>query len=270
MIFVGLWAGTFVVHTSNPDKTEDFQLEEKEMPKDHIVVKISPTSLDPVKDTLKFKLDLEMHGKYLNEQTHTPAMPLAIVVPDTDPKRQEHAVKPGQKVKSIEVDVDIEGDINAYPHDHYETGMFVFIVDGLGQPVPTVLRYKDKISGMNSDPGIHEESKKDGYLALEVKVERTLEVRLYSWFINIMIAILALAVVGVSYLVIFADRKVEFGQMTWIGATLFVFVSMRNSQPAVPTFGTTLDVLIFFWAEVLTATSLVAIAITWMKRSKPG
>jgi len=84
-----------------------------------------------------------------------------------------------------------------------------------------------------------------------------------------MIAMLALAVVGVTYLVVAQGRKVEFSQMTWIGATLFVFVSMRNSQPSVPTFGTLLDVAIFFWAEVLTALSLVVIAATWMKR-KPA
>ena len=35
-----------------------------------------------------------------------------------------------------------------------------------------------------------------------------------------MIAVLALAVVGVTYLVVIGGRKVEFGQMTWIGATL--------------------------------------------------
>lgn len=269
ILFAGLWVGTFLVHSGDPDKSEDFQLDEKEIPKDHIVVKMSPTSIDTVKDTLKFKLDVEPHGKYLNEQTHTPAMPLNIMVPDSDPKKQEVMIKAGQKAKSIEVEVDIEGEINAYPHDHYETGIYAIIFDSLGQPVPTIYRYKDKISGMNSDPGIHEESKKDGFLALEVKIERTLEVRLYSWFINTMIAILALAVVGVTYLVVIGGRKVEFGQMTWIGATLFVFVSMRNSQPSVPAFGTVLDVLIFFWAEVLTATSLVAIAITWMKR-KPA
>lgn len=268
IIFLGLWVGTFLVHSGDPDKSEDFTIE-KEVPKDHVVVLMSPTNIDTVKDMLRFKLDIVPQGKYLNEQTHTPAIPLTVIVPDTDPKKQEHTVKAGQKAKSIEVDVDIEGEINAYPHDHYNTAMFAFIVDGMGQQVPLVYRYKDKISGMNSDPDIDEESKKQGYLVLNAKIERTLEVRLYSWFINAMIAILALAVVGVTYLVVIGGRKVEFGQMTWIGATLFVFVSMRNSQPSVPAFGTVLDVLIFFWAEVLTATSLVAIAITWMKR-KPG
>jgi len=269
LVFAGLWVGTFVLHTSEGhDKSEDFLLE-KEVPKDHVVVFMSPATIDTVKDLLRFKLDFVPQGKYANEQTGYPAMPFTLSVPDNDPKKQEHAIKAGQKPKSVEVDVDIEGEIAAYPHDQYSTQMYATLSDAAGNNIPVVYRYKDKLSGMDSAPIIDEEAQKHGYLALNTTVARTLEVRMFCWFINGIIAFLAIAVVGVTYLVVIGGRKVEFGQMTWIGATLFVFVSMRNSQPNVPTFGTMLDVLVFFWAEVLTALSLVMIAITWMKR-KPA
>ena len=269
MVFVGLWLGTFLIHTGEGhDKSEDFLLE-KEVPKDHVVILMSPATIDTVKDLARFKLDFYPQGKYANPQTNYPAMAFTLNVPDTDPKKQEHVIKAGQKPKSVEVDVDVEGEINAYPLDHYATQMYAVLSEAGGQVIPVVYRYKDKLSGMDSIATIDEESQKQGYLVLNTTIKRTLEVRLYSYFINTMIALLALAVVGVTYLVVVSGRKVEFGQMTWIGATLFVFVSMRNSQPSVPTFGTTLDVLVFFWAEVLTALSLVLIALTWMKR-KPA
>lgn len=269
LVFAGLWVGTFILHGSEGhDKSEDFLLE-KEVPKDHVVVFMSPATIDTVKDLMRFKLDFVPQGKYANAQTGYPATAFTLTVPDNDPKKQEQTIKAGQKPKSVEVDVDIEGEIAAYPHDHYTTQIYAVLTDPAGANVPVVYRYKDKLSGMDSDPGIDEESQKQGYLVLNTKVARTLEVRMFCWFINGIIAFLAIAVVGVTYLVVVGGRKVEFGQLTWIGATLFVFVSMRNSQPNVPTFGTMLDVLIFFWAEVLTAVSLVLIAITWMKR-KPA
>ena len=269
LVFAGLWVGTFILHSSEGhDKSEDFLLE-KEVPKDHVVVFMSPASIDTVKDMLRFKLDFAPQGKYANPQTGFPAAAFTLNVPDTDPKKQEHTIKAGQKPKSVEVDVDVEGEIAAYPNDHYSTQIYAVLSDAAGQNIPVVYRYKDKLSGMDSDPGIDEESQKQGYLVLNTKIQRTLEVRMFCYFINGIIAFLAIAVVGVTYLVVISGRKVEFGQLTWIGATLFVFVSMRNSQPSVPTFGTTLDVLVFFWAEVLTAVSLVMIAITWMKR-KPA
>ncbi len=269
LVFAGLWVGTFLLHSGgDPDKSEDIFLE-KEAPKDFILVYMSPANIDTVKDVMRFKLDFVAQGKYANPQTGFPIAPMTLAVPDTDPKKQEHQMKAGIKPKSVEVEVDIEGEITAYPNDHYHTQIYAVLTDAVGQNIPVVYRYKDKLSGMDSSAGIDEESQKQGYLVLNTTIGRTLEVRLFSFFINAMIAVLALAVVGVTYLVVVGGRKVEFGQMTWIGATLFVFVSMRNSQPSVPTFGTTLDVLIFFWAEVLTATSLVLIALTWMKR-KPA
>lgn len=269
LVFAGLWVGTFILHGSEGhDKSEDFLLE-KEVPKDHVVVFMSPASIDPVKDMLRFKLDFVPQGKYANPQTGFPVAAFTLYVPDTDPKKQEHTIKAGQKPKSVEVEVDIEGEIAAYPNDNYTTQIYAVLNDATGQNIPVVYRYKDKLSGMDSDPGIDEESQKQGYLVLNTQIKRTLEVKMFCYFINGIIAFLAIAVVGVTYLVVIGGRKVEFGQLTWIGATLFVFVSMRNSQPSVPTFGTTLDVLVFFWAEVLTAVSLVMIAITWMKR-KPA
>jgi hypothetical protein len=270
VVFIGLWVGTFFLHSGGDpeNKTEDFFLE-KEAPKDAVIVFMSPSNLDTVKDVLRFKLDFVAQGKYANPQTGFPLMPLTLTVPDTDPKKQEQVIKAGQKPKAVEVEVDIEGEINAYPHDHYHTQIYAVLTDAMGQNVPVIYRYKDKLSGMDSSAGPDDESQKQGYLVLNTTIGRTLEVRLFSYFINGMIALLALAVVGVTYLVVVGGRKVEFGQMTWIGATLFVFVGMRNSQPGVPSFGTTPDVLIFFWAEVLTATSLILIALTWMKR-KPA
>lgn len=270
LVFAGLWTGTFFLHSGgDPDaKTEDFLLE-KEAPKDHVVVFMSPANIDTIKDVMRFKLDFVPQGRFANPQTGFPIAPMTLNVPDTDPKKQEVVIKAGQKPKAVEVEVDIEGEITAYPHDHYHTQIYAVLSDAVGQNIPVIYRYKDKLSGMDSAAGIDEESQKQGYLVLNTTIGRTLEVRLFSYFINGMIALLALAVVGVTYLVVVSGRKVEFGQMTWIGATLFVFVGMRNSQPSVPAFGTTLDVLIFFWAEVLTATSLILIALTWMKR-KPA
>ncbi|MBS0617083.1 MAG: DUF4436 family protein [Spirochaetes bacterium] len=269
LLFGAAWAGTLLIHIGEGnDKSQDFMLE-NDVPKDYILVYMSPSSIDPTKDIVKFKLDFYPFGKYLDEKSGYLTSNLTLLVPDNDPKKQEIVIKAGQKTKSIEVDIDIDGELNAYPHDHYAAQIYATLTDVAGFNVPVVYRYKDKLSGLDSVPTIDDENQKHGYLVLNTTINRTLEVRMYSWFINIMIAMLALAVVGVTYLVVAQGRKVEFSQMTWIGATLFVFVSMRNSQPSVPTFGTLLDVAIFFWAEVLTALSLVVIAATWMKR-KPA
>jgi len=60
--------------------------------------------------------------------------------------------------------------------------------------------------------------------------------------------------------------------LTWAGAMLFAFPSLRYALPGIPAVGTAFDFLVFLWAEGLVGVSLIAIAVTWARRSRraPG
>ena len=79
------------------------------------------------------------------------------------------------------------------------------------------------------------------------------------WGVSVAVLLLVLSIVV-------RGRKVEIAMFSFIATLLFAFVTVRNSQPAVPPVGTLSDYLSFFWAVVILALSLLTIIITWLRR----
>src|SRR6185437_14931326 len=61
-------------------------------------------------------------------------------------------------------------------------------------------------------------------------------------------------------------RKIEISMFSFLGALLFAFPALRNSQPGTPPIGTMSDFIAFFWAEVIIALSLLSVVLRWIIR----
>ena len=76
--------------------------------------------------------------------------------------------------------------------------------------------------------------------------------------------------ISLVYRVFAGHRKIEIGMFSFLGALLFAFPALRNSQPGTPPIGTMSDFLAFFWAEVIIALSLLSVVLRWIIRGPGG
>ena len=116
----------------------------------------------------------------------------------------------------------------------------------------------------------HDEENTPDHALIEINIQRASTAVFFSVFI--MIAMWAL-VIGVLFLVfrVFAGhRKIEISMFSFLGALLFAFPALRNSQPGTPPIGTLSDFIAFFWAEVIIALSLLAVVLRWIIRGPGG
>jgi hypothetical protein len=81
---------------------------------------------------------------------------------------------------------------------------------------------------------------------------------------------LTIGVICLVFRVFAGHRKIEISMFSFLGALLFAFPALRNSQPGTPPIGTMSDFLAFFWAEVIIALSLLAVVLRWLIRGPGG
>lgn len=143
-------------------------------------------------------------------------------------------------------------------------------LDELSDELETVVmdfELRGSIAGLKISGQENKESSAD-YLMFDLKIQRSATVIGYALFVMGAMWLLSLSVLRLLWSAIFAGRKIEVGMFSFLGAMLFAFPALRNSQPGVPALGTYSDFLSFFWAEGLIAFTLLAL-ITAFLRTPP-
>jgi hypothetical protein len=105
---------------------------------------------------------------------------------------------------------------------------------------------------------------------VDLSIARASTTLFFSTFIMIAMWMLTLGVIFLVFRVYRGERKIEISMFSFLGALLFAFPALRNSQPGTPPIGTLSDFIAFFWAEVIIALSLLAVVIRWVTRGVGG
>src|SRR5271154_7461630 len=92
---------------------------------DHLRVEITITGVDLVKGQLMARLRMRPSGK-IGSDFRTPSVRLKLYV-NNSPGQQEFDFPVGQGMTRIEATVPLEGDLNRYPFDHYETNIWLLM-----------------------------------------------------------------------------------------------------------------------------------------------
>lgn len=233
-------------------------------------------SADPVKGDINVRLTFTPHGSLLSADGTTLSRDLLLDVSSATGKHA-YEFKKGKRMDPVEVVVEIfDGEPMEYPFDKHEAELSFYFEPAAGasaaegdKSIPVAIELHGSVSGLRIDAEYAKEHT-DDHVVVELNLERAPTAIFFSVFIMVAMWALTLGVICLVFRVLAGHRKIEIGMFSFLGALLFAFPALRNSQPGTPPIGTLSDFLAFFWAEVLIALSLLAVVLTWLIRGPGG
>ena len=193
--------------------------------------------------------------------------------------KNAYEFKKGKRMDPVEAIVEIfEGEPMEYPFDKHEAQLsFYFEPAGAAsatateaeKSIPVAIQLYGAVSGLKIEADYAQEHA-DDHVVIDLSLSRAPTTIFFSVFIMVAMWSLTLGVVFLVFRVLAGQRKIEISMFSFLGALLFAFPALRNSQPGTPPIGTLSDFLAFFWAEVLIALSLLSVVLTWLIRGPGG
>jgi hypothetical protein len=225
---------------------------------------------DPVKGDVVVRLEFTPHGSLASSDGGSLTRDLEFYVASATGKNL-HEFKKGKRMNPVEAVVEIyEGEPMDYPFDKHSAELsFAFQSPGGSESVPVAVEMRGSVAGLRIDTEYAKEHAPD-HAVIDISLERASTARFFSIFIMIAMWALTFGVIFLVFRVFAGHRKIEISMFSFLGALLFAFPALRNSQPGTPPIGTLSDFLAFFWAEVIIALSLLAVVLCWLVRGPGG
>jgi hypothetical protein len=231
---------------------------------------------DPVKGDVMVRLEFVPHGSFLSADGATLARDLELYVASATGKNA-HEFKKGKRMNPVEAIVEIyEGEPMDYPFDKHSAEL-TFFFEPTAKPgeteanesIPLAVDLRGSVAGLRIDADYAKENAID-HAVIDINIERAMTAIFFSTFIMAAMWLLVVAVIFMVFRVFAGHRKIEISMFSFLGALLFAFPALRNSQPGTPPIGTLSDFLAFFWAEVIIALSLLSVVLRWLIRGPGG
>ncbi|KAI9007083.1 hypothetical protein BC832DRAFT_427668 [Gaertneriomyces semiglobifer] len=179
----------------------------------------------------------------------------------------------GKVITRQELSVPIDGDLNEYPFDEWETAPL--IVEGTfrntsasanpaAEVVPLISITWGQLQDYKTEFPVStnclttNDVNIAGQASIQAVISRTVTTKIYSIMITTMLWILSIFVIGVSLVILLQRRVAEPPVIAFTAAILFAIPNVRNAQPGVPGIGCNLDVYAYLWNV-----SLCALALTF-------
>lgn len=242
-------------------------------------VKVSAhiVSFDPVKAELLMRLQFEPHHD-LVDQDDLLLYPLTVYANSISGK-SEVSFKKGESMQPLDVTLALDGESSRYPWDQYQGMLWVCLAsqkEGGGAKAtwynqPFSLDLKPGVSGFKiKTQEVKQKGADFSQLSVSFFIERATSTVAFAVFIMILLGLLTMVDFLAGYVLIVGKRKIQPNVLGWLGAMLFAMVPLRNAMPGAPPIGCLADYLSFFWAEAITAATLIAVVITWVLRKQEG
>ena len=198
-----------------------------------------------------------------------------------------HDFKKGKRMNPVEAVVEIyDGEPMDYPFDRHTAQLAFFFEPaaekggeaGGNESIPVTVELRGSVAGLRMDTDYvqkdashpEEAFNTPDHAVIGITIERAMTAVFFSVFIMIAMWALAAGVLFLVFRVFAGHRKIEISMFSFLGALLFAFPALRNSQPGTPPIGTLSDFLAFFWAEVIIALSLLAVVLRWLVKGPGG
>ncbi|HEY6426639.1 MAG TPA: DUF4436 family protein [Acidimicrobiales bacterium] len=157
-----------------------------------------------------------------------------------------------------------------YPWDSYtDLSAFSFFVrQGIGTGGPYVAScagLTSSLGGWTMSTQFNQIDQNNEYQSIDVSFGRSSPVKFYSYFV--MALMWALALGGVAMAVIMMMRKqdeIDTAAFAYLAALLFAFPLIRQTLPGNPGPGSLIDILAYYWTEVIVAITLVVLLARWI------
>ncbi|KAJ3105061.1 hypothetical protein HDU96_008722 [Phlyctochytrium bullatum] len=265
----------------------------------YLLVKVGISNLDLVATTYKLKLDLFPCGDLLRvngSSLRTYRRPIKLIFGEWERSHSGLLLmtwltrflslkdskvfnfSSNSVVGSVEYGTTFdEGDVNSYPFDSFYArelfaeGTYV-IPSGnttVEEPLPIVMSFVTGLQTFTVTPNqVEDVTPNNTFLGhtvrLEFQVTRSITTIFFSTLVMVIMWILSLLAFFLCISLWIRGRKVEPPTIAFTIALLFALPGIRNTQPGSPPIGCTADVVSFFWAMVLVATSVALLMINYI------
>jgi len=277
LIFAGAYIFVLTKYKSEGENRAAFlEADTKKTGENRIDVSGRIVTADVLKGDVMVRLEFVPKGSFLAADGVTLARDLELYVA-TATGKNVHEFKKGKRMSPIEAVVEIyEGEPMDYPFDAHTAELSFFFEPaaakggeaGGNESIPAAVELRGSVAGLRIDTEYAKENAPD-HPVVEINIQRATTAVFFSVFIMIAMWALAIGVICLVFRVFAGHRKIEISMFSFLGALLFAFPALRNSQPGTPPIGTLSDFLAFFWAEVIIALSLLSVVLRWLIKG-PG
>lgn len=221
-----------------------------------IEVQATVQKVDAATRFAQLRVEVIPHGVYADGASAIPVKALHLYT--SSPTRGQLTFPAGQAIAAQDVTIGLfDGTFSDYPFDRYTaTIAFAADADGVTAPVSVVVDDIDPFFRLRAKKPVNEQD----VAGIDERVKRSRGTVLLAVFMMVAMWALALAVAGAAWILVSQRRGLVWPALGWMAATLFALVGMRNAAPGNPPVGCLLDYAAFFWAELLVAVSVVAVA----------
>jgi hypothetical protein len=264
---------------------------------DFVVINVRVTSIDTTQKLLHGRIRLIPMGRFAIDKT-TPAADLKLLINSISGK-QSVVFPRGERIVPIEFNSLLSGNQNRYPFDRYTADIELVIttpaekkaeplpqdnLDENADPLATTLivgasdldnsetvpineNFIASIPGIKFDGTV---TQIDTYKLMHttVAMRRANNVITLSIMVMVIMSGLAISIVGMVLQVSASGHEINLIPLSLCTALIFGLPALRNIQPGVPPVGGFSDYISFLWAEMMVSISAIALAWTWIARSK--
>ena len=278
LIFAGLYVFVLSAYRNEgANRSAELTADTAKAGENRIDVSGRIVTADPLKGDIVVRLEFTPHGSFASGEGGMLSRDLDLYVSSATGKNV-HEFKKGKRMNPVEAVVEIyEGEPMDYPFDSHAAELSFFFEPSAGkagepaatEAIPMAVEMRGSVAGLRLDTQYAKENTPD-HAIIDITVQRATTAVFFSVFIMIAMWALVIGVLSLVYRVFAGHRKIEIGMFSFLGALLFAFPALRNSQPGTPPIGTMSDFLAFFWAEVIIALSLLAVVLRWLIRGPGG
>ncbi|QRY42335.1 DUF4436 family protein (plasmid) [Microbacterium hominis] len=227
--------------------------------RDRVTLHATLESVSAAQGTFTMRIWPTPHGKLANGSVSAADLSVSI----SGATGSDLVFRAGERLGGRSVTVEFqEGDTSRYPFDQHSVDIY-FSVTAEGTSVPSELVFNSTDALYRTELLFIPDETEPG---LRIEVSRS-----FGTFVMVTVMFgvmwaLALAVAGAAVLIIVRRLGIVWPALGWMAATLFALSAFRGVAPGAPPIGVLLDYTAFLWAEVIVATSLVAVVVAGLAR----
>jgi hypothetical protein len=285
----------FVLFRSlNESSRRSLQLRDDTDAADHIVISMLVTAVNPSTHELTAQISFRPQGALAQDEV-TPAVNLKLLTNNVR-SQQEFDFPKGQRMNRIEAVFPLNGELNRYPFDRYETTLWILMTTPAKKKQSHIPNIPESAEGQAlqeavgtntlqqstviplavslsaSTPGLKFEGNVSRESSLKVtgvglKIRRADNVIGVSILLMVLMSGLAWSLFAMVLKATTSGPKINLVPLSIAISLIFGLPALRNVQPGVPVVGAFGDYVSFIWAEIIVGLSAVIIIWTWLLRT---
>jgi hypothetical protein len=297
LLVVGSYFGVLSRNLHESER-RSLQLKSKTQEANYVFVSIQIVGVDTSAGEMTARIRFRLAGNIANDEV-TPAVNLKLLL-NSSRGTQEFEFPKGERLRPIEAVFSLDGNVNSYPFDKYESNLWMLITvptrrrqtqvqpgsdeakqeleNAFGQltvgtttlqkseAVPIRIEFSASVPRVKFEGKIAEISGK-GVEGIALRLTRADNVIFLSVFVMVLMMSLAMSVLFMAASVLSLEKNLDLPLSLGI-SLIFGLPALRNVQPGVPPVGVIGDYLSFLWAENIVGISAVMIMFAWLRRTR--